>query len=166
MNFPKPYIPRDPGTLKDAQMALVCACGGSDKAAAAVVMTGRKMSGTQMHRYTAPDRGDDQQPCNMPADVIGILEAACGRPIVTQFLALKTHNVLLSVKGGKSADISEHMAIIGQETSILYQRFSESLKDGSIAADEAGMILAAAHRDLAALAALCGDLGRVQRGEG
>lgn len=156
MNYPKPYIPREPATLKDAQTELVRECGGTEKAAALT-----RVSPSSMQRYTAPSDNE----CNMPVDVVLALEMHCGVPHVTRFLALQTQHVLVSVAEGSSADTAVHMALIGQHTGELYKQFGESIADGTISNREAARLSAAAMRDINALAALCGDLGRIHRGE-
>ena len=150
------YIERSPATLKGAEDELVKACGGLERAAALT-----RVRYSQMQRYTAPSDPD----CHMPADVIESLELHCEQPIVTRFLALQTQHVLISVSEGASADTAVHMANIGQETGALFKEFGESIADGTVSTKEAAKLRAAAMKDIAALAALCGDLGRVQRGE-
>jgi hypothetical protein len=100
----------------------------------------------------------------MPIDVVESLELHCGVPHVTRFLALQTQHVLISVSEGSSADTAVHMAMIGQETGGLFKEFGESIADGTISNREAARLSAAAMRDINALAALCGDLGRIHRG--
>lgn len=150
------YIERSPATLKGAEDDLVKACGGLERAAALT-----RVRYSQMQRYTAPGEPD----CHMPIDVVESLELHCGTPIVTRFLALQTQNVLISVSEGASAETAVHMANIGQETGALFKEFGESIADGTITNREAARLSAAAMRDINALAALCGDLGRIHRGD-
>lgn len=156
MKTPGTYIERTPATLKDVEAELVKACGGLDKASALT-----RVRPSQMQRYTAPGEPD----CHMPIDVVESLELHCGQPLVTRFLALQTQHVLISVAEGASADTAVHMAMIGQETGGLFKEFGESIASGTISNREAARLSAAAMRDINALAALCGDLGRIHRGE-
>lgn len=155
MNSPKPYIPREASTLKEAQRALVTACGGTERAAALT-----RVSPSQMQRYTAPSDAD----CHMPADVVESLEMNCGLPIVSRFIALQTQYVLVGVSPGQGADVAVHMAAIGQHTGELYRKFGETIADGTITAREASELEAAAFKDMNALAALVGDLRRQREG--
>lgn len=155
MRTPGTIIERPPGTLKEAESALVTACGGQEKAAALT-----RVRPSQMQRYTAPGEPD----CHMPIDVVLALELHCGVPHVTRFLALETQHILVSMGETHSATATVHMASIGQETGALFKEFGESLADGTITPKEAGRLRAAAMKDINALGALCGDLNRVQRG--
>lgn len=155
MKHPGTYIERAPGSLKDAENALVTACGGQEKASSLT-----RVRPSQMQRYTAPSEPD----CHMPLDVVLALELHCGVPHVTRFLALETQHILVDIGETETAPAAVHMANIGQETGALFKEFAESLADGSISAKEAGRLRAAAMKDIIALGALFGDLNRVQRG--
>lgn len=157
MSSPRFQIEREPATLKDAEAELVKACGGLDKASALT-----RVRPSQMQRYTAPSEPD----CHMPADVIESLELHCGQALVSAFIGLQNNRVMIDVSPRAAADTTIHMALIGQHTGELYKQFGESISDGTITPKEAAKLRAAAMKDIAALAALCADLGRVQRGEG
>lgn len=73
------YKARVPGTLKDAQAALIAACGGP-VAAAEKCRLGKSVL------QIATDA--DHPTRNLPVDVVECLEAACGDPIVTRYLAI------------------------------------------------------------------------------
>lgn len=156
MNSPGRIKGRTPASLKDAYSQLVDACGG-DVPAANIA----QKSKSQIQRYT-----DESDPdCHMPLTVVLALEAACGDPFVSRFLAMQTQNVLVDVSGGTSGTPTQHMAVIGRDTGKLYQEFGESLADGTITTKDAAKLKAAAMKDIAALAALIGDLNKVQGGQ-
>jgi hypothetical protein len=157
MNSPGRIVPREPASLKAAYSDLVDACGGDDKAGVLA-----QKSGTQMHRYTDPGEPE----CHMPLIVVMALEAHCGEPHVTRFMALQTQHVLVSTGEGYSDAIAVHMGKIGQDTGSLYKQFADAIADGTLSRKEIARLLAAAFKDLNSIAALIGDLWRMQRGEG
>jgi hypothetical protein len=145
------YAPREPGSLKDAEAALVKACGGLDRASALT-----RVKPTQMHRYTAPGEPD----CHMPADVIAALELHCGAPIVTRFLALGTGSILVTVPGDRATGKSylRTLAKIGRKTGVLSGDACDALADGTLTGHERAAVRADAIETIAALSALLGEL--------
>jgi len=155
MSSPRSQIAREPGSLKEAETALVKACGGLAKSAALT-----RVRESQLGRYIAPSEPDS----HMPADVILSLEMHCQQPIVSGFIGMETQHMMLSLLDGRSAEVGTHLAQVGQETALLFKEFGASIADGTISPKEAGRIRAAVLRDMQALAALYGDLGRIIRG--
>lgn len=86
-----PYKPRESGSLKEAVAQLVMACGGQREAAGLT-----RVSPAQMARYT--DDSEDNTLCNMPVDIVRVLEHESGRPIVTRYLAAIEGRALLDLE--------------------------------------------------------------------
>lgn len=165
MNFPKPFIPRQPGSLKLATVALVTACGGNANAAQIIEAMGvrEKCSTSQIHRYGAPINTKDGFECYMPADIVAALESHCGQPIISRHLALQTSNVLISGEPGDGEAVTQHLASISQEFGRVMAIIGASLADGKIEPEEAGRILGAIQEELNALSRLYSDLAKLQR---
>lgn len=157
MNSPKPYIPREPASLKEAVTDLVTACGGQDRAAALT-----RVSPSQIQRYTAPDQHDYQ----MPADVVQALEMACGKPLVTRFLAMATGNVLISTGPGDGLPLSADMGAFGRDAASMFEEFSRAMADGKIEAREAADIERRAFAVIDAAASVIAECRRIRKGGG
>lgn len=156
MSSPRFQIPREPGSLKDAEAALVKACGGLDKASALT-----RVKPSQMQRYTAPGEPD----CHMPADVVMALEMHCGQPVVTQFLALQAGGVFLPLPkhGVDRKSYMRHLGAIGKDTGQLYSQACEALADGNLTSRERSKVRAESIKTICALTQFLGDLDAVPK---
>jgi hypothetical protein len=152
-----PYKPRDPGSLKDAEMALVLACGGFD--AAVRILNGR-VRRTQLARYT--DCSEINENTHMPADVIRTLEQRSGVPVVTRYLAMEAHSLLVSLPGSdREAAYLEDLGKIGEGTGELFRTLTGSLADGVMEPIEAAQVKARVLNLATALGILLTRLDRV-----
>lgn len=149
MSSPRFQIPRQPGTLKDAEAQLVAACGGIEKAAALT-----RVRPAQMHRYTAPSEPD----CHMPVDVVLALEMHCQEPCVTRFLAFEAGQLLVDIDKGNSEEFATHLAAIGRDSGALYAEACTGLRDGTLTRKEAANVLREALKTVVSVSALVGDL--------
>lgn len=151
MSSPRFQIPREPGSLKDAEAALVKACGGLIRAAALT-----RVRKAQLHRYTDPSEPE----CHMPADVVVALELASGQPIVTQFLALQSAGVFMPLPkvGPEKKTYMAHLGAIGKDTGQFYAEACEALQDGSLSKKERAKVKAEAIKTIKALTEFLGDL--------
>jgi hypothetical protein len=149
MRTPGTYIERQPVSLKDAETALVTACGGQDRAAALT-----RVRPSQMQRYTSP--GEPR--CHMPIDVVQALEMHCGNPHVTRFLAFQSQAVLVQFDKGDRAHVSGHLSAIGQKSGEMFGKACKGLADGTLSAKEAALVQAEAFKTITALSALIADL--------
>ncbi len=150
--MPKPYKPRVPSSIKDAQTQLVDACGGADKAAV-LCRVGR----ATLHKYTDPD--GDHEIVHMPLDVAHALEAHCRRPIVSTFLAHELGFKLVALDAPAVGDMLTTMAHAAKESSDVFAEITEDLKDGHLSANEAGRIIREADEAMAAMQAVA-DVAR------
>lgn len=123
--------PRDPGTLKDAQAALIEACGGISKARC-------RVKKSVLQTYADKDRPE----CNMPADVIADLEAQCGEPIVTRFLALSAN---CFVERGADYPTDEPCSIVlgrlTEDTGRILSATAQDVHDGRLTVANAETVL-------------------------
>lgn len=156
-----PYCPREPGSLKEAESALVQACGGLP--GAAKLLYGRVRQ-AQIARYTSET--EECEFVHMPADVIATLEAACGAPIVTRWLAMAARALLVPLPGrGQETSYLESLGRIGENSGELFRRITGALEDGVVTPREAGEVKAEAMKLSAALGVLIGRLNRAIDGE-
>lgn len=149
MKTPGTYLERQPGTLKDAEAALVTACGGMEKASSLT-----RVRPSQMQRYTAPGEPD----CHMPVDVVLALELHCGVPHVTRFLAFEAQSIVVSVAKGDHASFNTHLSAIGRESGKMYAEACAALADGTMTPKEASRVETEALKTVTALSGLIGDL--------
>ena len=156
MNSPKPYIPREARSLKDAVSALVKECGGLERAASLT-----RVSPSQMQRYTSPSEHEYQ----MPVDVALALEMSCGVPHVTRFLALETSHVLVNTSPHDDTPLAVDVAKVGQEMADLFQKFAAAIADGKICVAEATALEESAVNGINALVSLIADTRRIRKGE-
>lgn len=154
MNSPGRIKRRTPASLKDAYSQLVDACGGDVRAANIA-----QRSKSQIQRYT--DEAEPDQ--HMPAPVILSLEAACGEPFVTRFLALATSNVLLATESKKDdAPLAQDLAAVGREMARLGD--SAAMADGQVDLPEAAQIEARAMDGVTALVSVIAETRRIRKG--
>ncbi len=156
MNSPKPYIPREARSLKDAVSALVRQCGGLERAASLT-----RVSPSQMQRYTSPSEHDYQ----MPVDVALALEMSCGVPHVTRFLALETRHVLLNTAPQDNTPLAVDVANVGSEIGKLFEKFAAAMADGKVCVEEATAMEESAVRGINALVSMMADTRRIRKGE-
>jgi len=132
-----PYKQRTPGSLKEAAHQLIKECGGLD--GAAEIARVRK---SQLFRYTNDSEEDAN--CHMPADVVRSLEAYCGQPIITEYLAAAQGCVVFRPEPAPAgATIPQSVAEIAEQTSKLFHEFALAFADGRIDPAEAGKMLKA-----------------------
>lgn len=152
------YKPREPGSLKEAETALVGACGGIKRAAQL-----SRVEKSQMARYTDPACDDT----HMPADVVRALELHCGAPHVSRFLVMAAGYVALKVpqKEDRKA-LMRHLGAIGRKNGQLYGDACEALADGRLSPRERAKVRGEALKTITALSALVGDLDAPEARDG
>ena len=156
-NTPGRIKGRTPASLKDAYSQLVDACGGDVRAANIA-----QRSKSQIQRYT--DEAEPDQ--HMPAPVILSLEAACGEPFVTRFLALATNHVLLATESKKDdAPLAQDLAAVGREMARLFEQVGAAMSDGRVEGGEAAQIEARAMDGVTALVSVIAETRRIRRGQ-
>lgn len=155
MNTPGRTKDRTPASLKEAYSHLVDACGG-DVAAGNLA----QKSKSQIQRYT-----DEAEPdVHMPVTVALALEASCGNPFVTRFMALATNHILLNTTTKDDAPLAQDLAAVGREMALLFEEFGASLSDGKIDGPEAAKIEARAMAGISALASVISETRRITKG--
>jgi hypothetical protein len=147
------YAHREPGSLKEAQQALVEAVGGLDRA---VDVLGGRIGRSQLGRYTSDT--EEHHLTNMPIDIVAALEAKCGDLIVTRWLAAHGRALLLQLPEGAPAPFVRELCTIGKETGAFFGAANEALADGSMTAKEAGKVKRACIRIAAGLGAMLSRL--------
>lgn len=153
-----PYKPRAAGSLKQATADLVDACGGL-KPAAGAARVGR----TALFRYT--DDADEHADRYMPVDIVAALEARCGEPIVTEWLALEAGCVLMRLPAGAPESWVKTLSRLNDEHSDVIRSLCEALdNDGEIDAREAGAAIEEIDEDIRALGTLRAQLVRIRDG--
>jgi hypothetical protein len=115
--------------IKTAFQALVKAIGTLD---AASVICG--VSTTTIHRYGDISPDNDHLP---PLRVVMLLEAACGRPIVTSAMASRTgHDLVPTVEREAANCINKLVAEMSRTGGNLNAEFIEASADGSLSVNE------------------------------
>jgi hypothetical protein len=148
--------PRDPGTLKDAQASLIEACGGISKARC-------RVKKTVLQTYADKDRPE----CNMPADVIADLEAQCGKPIVTGFLALQANCFLERVGDHPTNEpCSIVLGRMTEDTGRILSAAAQDVHDGNLTAANAEIVLRQTDDMIVAIAELREDARNAIAGRG
>ena len=140
--------PRIAGSLKEAETALVAACGGLERAHQVTLI-----SKSTLARYTDPQ----DEATHMPVHVVRALETHCGQPIVLEYLAACEGLQLVSVADPANADPTKLRARVGREGAQFIAAATAALGSASIDAGEAGRLLSPAMT----LAASMGMLSRV-----
>jgi hypothetical protein len=150
------YSPREAGSFKEAQQALIEAVGGLDRA---VDILADRVQRTQLARYTSDT--DEHRLTNMPIDIVARLESACGDLIVTRWLAAHGGALLLQLPPGTPAPFVRELCTIGKETGAFYAAANEALADGSMSPKEAGRVKRVCIRLATGLAAMLSRLDNV-----
>lgn len=109
---------RPAGTLKASVAELVEACGGTVETAR---LLGKSKS--QVQRYTDPEYPDE-----IPAADVLALELACGRMIVTGYLAHEQSAALLKLPAGVTdGRIYVSVAAVGERISALFGSYGRAI---------------------------------------
>lgn len=153
-----PNKPRDLGKVKDVVTRLVSACGGIKSAAA---VDGVRVGKTEMGRYTCDDQFKGSH--FMPVDVVLALEAHCGAPIVTEYLAAEAGAVLLRIPREVTGKWLAEITRLTDERADVVRAICEALDgDGAIDAREAGRAIKEIDEDMAVLASLRARLADIR----
>lgn len=145
---------RRPGSLKEAEAELVQACGGQS-ASAEFARVGK----SQLARYT--DDSGDNETVHMPADIVEVLERACGEPIVTRFLAAASGHVLIDCDPiALAKPYPVLLSAIGRDSGELFAECAKALADGTLRADERGRVKRELNQLLHAAACFRAELDR------
>lgn len=166
MNFPKPFIPRQPGSLKNATVALITDCGGNEEAAEFIEKSRvrEKCSKTQMNRYGLPDNARSEGfECYMPADIVAALERHCSLPSISAYLAMQTGHVLLPTSAPDDLPLSKDLAKVGEKIALMFQKVSLALTDGKVTKAEAGPIIECCMAAIAALTSVVAEMRIVEK---
>jgi hypothetical protein len=130
---PRTFIkPREAGSLKDAVAALIEACGGVSKVRC-------RVKKTVLQEYA-----DNDKPArHMPLDIVQHLEAQCGNPIVTRFLAL-SNNCLLEQAGDQAREpTSIVLGRMTEDQGRILAAAAEDVRDGKLTRTNAEIVLRA-----------------------
>lgn len=162
MNYPHPTVPRPPGSLKNATVKLVTACGGTQASADHIEALGLRkgMSQSQMHRYGSINPADVD--CYMPADIVAALEAHCKQAIVSRYLSLQAGYVLIAGNPGTGEAITSHLAAMSEKFGDVIKLTGWALVDGKVDPDEAAPVIAALQEELNTLSRFYSDLKAIQ----
>ena len=151
---------RAPGTLKQAYRDLITGCGGFEAAALKV-----RVSVSQLNRYTDPTI--DREDVHMPSDIVAALEAHCGRPIVSGWLAQAVGFRLVAVEPSEPSGLHDLVTASIDATSTLTKTSLASLAAGAVTPTQAGKIRHEAKLAIDALSAIHDAAATIQRnGEG
>ncbi len=153
----KPAVPRPGGSLKDAVLRLVQACGGEVSASEVC-----RVSPAQIHKYTDPTHAD----VSMPSDVVRSLEAFCGDPIVTQWQTAAAGGVFIPLACRDPEALPDQLARSVREHSDLVARTVESMADNTITEREAQAIKREGLEAITEMAALIALVETMAAGEG
>lgn len=122
--------------LKAATRRLIAACGGQESAAL--------IPGMPIQRHQSfSEAGSPAHPDRMlRIDVVALLEADCGLPLVTAALAKGTGHVLVALPAvaGGDARLLRVTAEALKEVSEVFARLSEYLADGTLSTDEGAQL--------------------------
>lgn len=154
MTVRQPYKERQPGSIKEAVATLVVACGGQAEASNLC-----RVSRAHIARYT--DDSTEHEFTHMPVDIVALLEAHCGDPIVTRYLAMRAGALLVQLHGPHDEPYSKLLAAIGRETGRFYAEACEALGSGAMTAKHAGRVMRDALKLAGAIAALIADLRKL-----
>jgi hypothetical protein len=149
-----PYKRREPGSLKEATARLITACGGQRKAAELV-----RVKATQIASYSDSDAKFDR--VFMPVDIAAVLEAHCGAPIVTRYLALARGALVIDLPKAGDGPYSEKLARMASEGGQTFAAGARAISDGKITLREARTAKAEAIELASAVAGYISDLDGV-----
>jgi hypothetical protein len=117
--------------LKAAFRRLVEACGGQES----VIL----IPGMPLKRHQAlSEYGNIDEPGQARIDVIALMEADCGKPLVTELLARATHHVLVPLPAvvGSHNPLGRVTGAAMKETSEVFAKLGKFLDDGKLSAAE------------------------------
>ncbi len=154
-----PAVPRPGGSLKEAMLQLVLACGGQEQAAEVC-----RVSASQLHKCTDPH--GLHADVFMAADVVRSLEAYCGDPIVTKWNASAAGGVFIPLECDDAEAVPEQLAVAVREHSDMVAATVESLADQTITELEAQKIKREALEAITAVAKLIALVTPIAEGEG
>ena len=140
--------PRLPGSLKEAETALIAACGGLEAAHRVTLI-----STSQLGRYTDPH----DEFSHMPVHIVRALEVHCGQPIVLEYLAACEGLQLVRVAQPDVSDAKKLLVRALAECGRFVTSATAALGNGAVESGEAGKLLSPAMT----LAASMGMLTRV-----
>jgi hypothetical protein len=126
------YKVRDVGTLNAAQAELITACGGPLEAA-------KKCGVGKSVLQAASD--PDQNKRFLSTKTVMELEAACGQPIVTRFLAGERACIVEPVKCHSRRPLAMVMGSITSETGELLSAAAKDVAAGSLTVANASLII-------------------------
>ncbi len=156
--MPSSYKPRVPSSMKEAQTLLVDACGGPSKAAVLC-----RVGKAALHRYTDPD--GDHEIVHMPLDIVRALEAHCGEPHVTSFLAHELGFQLTKLNASSAGEIAAKVANAAQQTAEYFAEVAADLADGKIEPDEAARIIKESGEAMDAIQSVADHVRPIRDGE-
>lgn len=138
---------RPAGTLKSAILGLVEANGGCVRAGEVTETTKGNVQ-----RWTDPD---GETASTFPGvNKIRLLEASCGEPIVTRWMAAESGHVLVRMLASPQAAISVLAGLAGGEMGDVLRAVANAIEDdGELSPTEAGQIIKEIDEVLSALAA-------------
>lgn len=149
------YSPRPAGSLEQATDSLIAA-NGPRKFVAGLV----RVRETQLIRYTDPG-----EIAAMPADIIRSLEALCGDPIVTRYLAAESGHVLLRLAPEGEGALDALTADAARDFGELIAGLVEARADGHIDDREAGEAIERIDQMLTDLTGLREQLQTIRDGD-
>jgi hypothetical protein len=152
MSVRRYYKDREPGTLKAAEAALIAACGGPVAAAG-------KCSVGKTVLQQASDGDHPTRHLSLP--VVAQLERACGKPIVTTFLAAEQGFVLEKLG---PVNLAELPVIIGRITTEMGELLSAAaldMRSGQLSRANAAIVRRETDDVIAALLILRAGAGKV-----
>ncbi len=154
------YKRRRAGSLKEATERLIGKCGGFTDC-------GRdpdcRVGKATLYAYTDGD-DDANRVKHMPIDVVRYLEARCGDPIVSRFLAAEAGHVMIRLDIPEDlAQLPPALATAAAEASDVYRIAAEALGDGEISRPEAEKLTREIDEAITAFAAMRQSLTRVRQ---
>ncbi len=124
------YKARVHGTLKAAEAALVDACGG-------VTTKASRVGKSVLQQATDPDAPQR----HLALDVVADLERACGKPIVTQFLAQELGCIVEPLPRTSAEPVAVVVGRITEETGQLLGAAAHDVREGTLTRANASAIL-------------------------
>lgn len=139
------YKTRMPGSLKDAEASLVAACGGPVLAA----------SKCRIGKSVLQIASDGDHPSrHLPLDVVIELEACCGDPIVTRFLALELGYLVEPIHAEAIDPLAVVVGRVTAETGDVLSAAARDVQSGKLTRANAIGVLKETDELVAALIAL------------
>lgn len=129
------YKPRKPRSLKEATAELVGAVGGFKVAAEHC-----RVQTASLFKYT--DDSEENADRFIPVDIVQVLEAEAPYPFVTEYLADKSHYLLVPVPEDDASELTLDVIQTGEQTARLFRNWAEFIgNDGVIDKTEAHELL-------------------------